>query len=256
MPFAQQWLVLQSTTHPGALKFARTYVPQSESAGAFTSAVDDVLMDARFYVVGTRSSSLPAAVLFGVAHTPGALSPELTGILLARGFRSDDETSGLHSLAFPLSWEVDPRLRAVEEGLRRDVQMAHPACAYRGRQVAQHNAAVLYQAVRDAYGLELNLSLDSLWYLDHIATLHGLDETWRFHAFDGSFAAAAGDFTGEVIRRMFPAARWIEQDRPLELRGATLSPRSKAAKLLCNGREDSLYSFAVQIQQMVAAGRI
>jgi hypothetical protein len=100
------------------------------------------------------------------------------------------------------------------------------------------------------------LSLKSLAHLDDIITMRQDEDNWRFHLFNEPFLAACGDYTGEVIRKASPEARWIEGERPLDLRGMMLVPREKAIKLCCNGIRDSLETYVQLLRYTLGIGKM
>jgi hypothetical protein len=257
MPFTDSYIVLGAAKYKNPLKFLRVYYPTGESAETFEHELYEVLESAKSYALSKQKQKLSDVVIFGISNHENILPSAFKDILQQNGFQQDEDITDLLTITFALSWEVDSRLRTLQERLQKQVYMAHPAEVYDLNElVAQHNAQVLQQALRAIFNVELDLSLQSLRHLDDIVTMRKRDEDWRFHVFTEPFLAACGDYTGEVIRALFPSARWVKQERPLALKGATFAPRGKATKLCFNGIGDSLENFVGVIQGMVDSGSI
>jgi hypothetical protein len=256
MPFTDHYLLLKFPQYKNPLRFIRVYRPDNESAETFEHDLDEILDKAMLHALYKQGEDLFDIVIFGIADPENTLSSEFKNIMRQRGILPDKDVSGLFTITFPLSWEIDPRLLTLQERLQKEVSLADPADAYDPNElVAQHNAKALQKSIKDVFGVELDLSLHSLVHLDDIITMRQDDENWRFHMFTETFLTACGDYTGEVIRAIFPEAQWTKEERPLELRGATLAPRAKVIKLCCNGFGDSLETYVQLLQFMMGGGK-
>lgn len=256
MPFSNHYLLLKLPQYKNPLRFIRVYRPENESAETFEHDLDEIMYKAVRHALFTQGEEFFDVVIFGIADPEDTLSAGFKDSMRERGIEPDKDVYGLFIITFPLSWEVDTRLRTLQERLRKEVSMADPADAYDSDElVVQHNTKALQQVVRDVFDVELDLSQQSLRHLDDIITMRQDDESWRFHLFTESFLVACGDYTGEVIRALFPEARWTQEERPLDLRGATFIPRAKVIKLCCNGIGDSLETYVQLLEYMMGGGK-
>jgi hypothetical protein len=257
MPFADHYLRLQLPLFKNPLWFVRVYLPANESAETFEQDLDELLYKAVRHALFTLEAEWFDIVVFGIADPEDTLSPEFKKVMRKRGIEADKNIVGLYVIEFPLSWEVDSRLRTLQERLQKEVSMAHPSDNYGPNElVVQHNTKALQQAIHDIFDVELDLSLKSLTHLDDIITMRQDDDKWRFHLFTEAFLVACGDYTGAVIKALSPEARWVKGERPLDLRGMLLVPREKAIKLCCNGIRDSLEAYVQLLRYTLGIGKL
>ncbi|HEX4204194.1 MAG TPA: DUF6278 family protein [Ktedonobacteraceae bacterium] len=234
MPFTESFLALKASNN--VQKFALVYVPENESVEAFKKDLDAVLKSAQCHVLESQERTLPETVAFGITESKDPFAENFQAALREKGFQPDADTAGLWCTTFPLSWEQDAQLKTLQARLLKQVYMGHPASVYDvGELVAAHNAHILRQAMRETLEIELDNSPESLSKLDELITMHESAKTWQFRVFTRSLLVACGDYTGEVMRRQFPGARWAMQARPLVVKGETFAPRDRALELCCQG---------------------
>lgn len=254
MPFTNHYLRLQVQyppyEHPN--RFVRVYRPENESAATFEQDLGEVLYKAMLHALYTQEEKLFDAVVFGIADPENTLSAQFKEIMQKHGVHPDENILGLYIIKYPLSWELDPRLRTLQERLQTEISLTIPSDAYDPNElVVQHNTKALQQAIRDIFSVELDLSQHSLNHLDDIITMRQDDKKWRFHLFTEKFLTACGDYTGEVVRTIYPHARWTKNERPLSIGEATFNPRAKVIKLCCHGIRDSLETYVELLQYMM-----
>ncbi|MBX5451834.1 hypothetical protein [Thermogemmatispora sp.] len=151
------------------------YEPEQDDRNTFATALSQVIDEAQWYAVTSAllyQHGLPKGVMLRVA-LPGeqALTAAHEEVLEAEGF--SPEALGW-VLRFPLSWELDEGYRALQEELERRVDLRDPRLPHdEHSSVAEHNMNVLAEVAREALGLNLDGSFESVKKLDELLLMGG-----------------------------------------------------------------------------------
>jgi hypothetical protein len=246
------------------------YEPQQDDQEAFANALGQVIDDARWYAVTAAlpyQHGLPKGIMVRVVlQGEEALTAAQVEVLQAEGF--SPEALGW-VLRFPLSWELDQDYRMLQEELERRVDRRDPRLPHdEHSSVAVHNMNVLMEAAREALGLNLDGSFESVKKLDELLLMEGVEEEWRFRIFAPAMLIACGDYTAEVAVRTFPELHWSDNEadeaHPLAFEGSLtpesgsggkMNPRGKARKRCLYGAGDSLYSLIAVVIDLLRRDR-
>nr|BBH92830.1 hypothetical protein KTA_10290 [Thermogemmatispora argillosa] len=246
------------------------YEPLQDDRETFANALSQVIDEARWYVVTAAlpyQRGLPKGIMVRVAlQGEEALTAAHEEVLQAEGF--SPEALGW-VLRFPLSWELDPDYRMLQEELERRADLRDPRLPHdEHSSVAVHNMNVLREAAREALGLNLDGSFESVKKLDELLLLEGVEEEWRFRVLSPATLIACGDYTAEVAVRTFPELHWsddiADEAHPLAFEGrltpesgsgGKMNPRGKARKRCLYGAGDSLYSLIAVVIDLLRRNR-
>ncbi len=277
MPFTPGFIALAGRTNDKVSKYLRVYFRSEDEATPedFSAVLNAMIDEARWHIVSSlklHNGQLPDALYFsvtanGTTEEEKVFTSAEEAVLTGAGFvpdtqESDTEESGteepgterlkLWSLELPLSWNLDARYKTFQERLEGRIDMGSPARRHgRSIGIAEHNAATLKQIVREVFNVTFDYSLKSLNEIDRIITMGQSEDNWQFRVFTPASLVACGDYAGEVARNIIPDTHWEDQERPLVLRTATASPRSKVTKLCVNGPGDSVRFLIETLQQVV-----